>query len=76
MYNYFADGINFIYHEGFTTFSDAVLAAIDATITASQGFPSYAAIWDDEAHEVVAVVCENKIYPSYVSLHNKEKQEK
>lgn len=70
MYIFFADGINFVYHEGFTDFSDAVVAAMAATIAADQGFPSYAAIWSDETHEVVAVVCEDRIYPSYVALWN------
>lgn len=62
MLGYWVDGINFSFHQGFGTIAAAIAAATVATTAADQGFPSYAAIWSEEDHMVIAVVSYDIIF--------------
>ena len=42
--------------------AEAGSAAIAATLSADNGTPAYASIWDDEEHLVVAIICNGEVF--------------
>lgn len=70
MNKYFADGINFDFHQAFSTFSAAIAAATAATIAADRGQPSFASIWSEEDNEFCAVVSESVVFLCQDDAHN------